>query len=185
HFYRCRYVLTELIETERLYVEDLGLIVEGYKPAMTNQGIPEEMKGKDRIIFGNIHQIYDWHKDYFLGELEKCVSDPDTLAQLFIKHERRLHMYVVYCQNKPKSEYLVSEFIETFFEASRRYPDLMPKPPQQAPLSVEEQAVEVTCFVPKRCNDMMNVGRLQGFEVRRKLYHLKNNEQERQSVRFQ
>lgn len=21
------------------------------------------------------------------------------------------------------------------------------------------------CFVPKRCNDMMNVGRLQGFEV--------------------
>lgn len=22
------------------------------------------------------------------------------------------------------------------------------------------------CFVPKRCNDMMNVGRLQGFEVR-------------------
>ncbi|KAI4896541.1 hypothetical protein NFI96_034134, partial [Prochilodus magdalenae] len=26
------------------------------------------------------------------------------------------------------------------------------------------KAVEVMCFVPKRCNDMMNVGRLQGFE---------------------
>lgn len=26
------------------------------------------------------------------------------------------------------------------------------------------------CVVPKRCNDMMNVGRLQGFEVRRVLY---------------
>ncbi|KAK7915713.1 hypothetical protein WMY93_011474 [Mugilogobius chulae] len=114
------YVLTELIETERLYVDDLGLIVEGYMAAMTNQGIPEEMKGKDRIIFGNIHQIYDWHKDYFLGELEKCVSDPDSLAQLFIKHERRLHMYVVYCQNKPKSEYIVSEFIDTFFEDLRQ-----------------------------------------------------------------
>lgn len=25
--------------------------------------------------------------------------------------------------------------------------------------------MEVMCFVPKRCNDMMNVGRLQGFEV--------------------
>lgn len=32
-------------------------------------------------------------------------------------------------------------------------------------LSVEQKAVEVMCFVPKRCNDMMNVGRLQGFEV--------------------
>lgn len=31
---------------------------------------------------------------------------------------------------------------------------------------LHQKAVEVMCFVPKRCNDMMNVGRLQGFEVR-------------------
>lgn len=31
--------------------------------------------------------------------------------------------------------------------------------------SLKQKAVEVMCFVPKRCNDMMNVGRLQGFEV--------------------
>ncbi|CAG06763.1 unnamed protein product [Tetraodon nigroviridis] len=110
------YVLSELIETERLYVEDLGLIVKW--PPMASQGVPEDMRGKDRMVFGNIHQIYDWHKDYFLGELEKCLADPDSLAQLFIKHERRLHMYVVYCQNKPKSEHIVSEFIETYFEVS-------------------------------------------------------------------
>lgn len=184
------YVLTELIETERLYVEDLGLIVEGYMTTMANQGIPEDMKGKDRILFGNIQQIYDWHKDNFLGELEKCVGDPDSLAQLFIKNERRLHMYVVYCQNKPKSEYIVSEYIETFFEDLRQQlghrlqlNDLLIKPVQRimkyqlllkdflkyyskAGRDVEElqRAVEVTCFVPKRCNDMMNVGRLQGFE---------------------
>ncbi|XP_042257545.1 rho guanine nucleotide exchange factor 25 isoform X8 [Thunnus maccoyii] len=184
------YVLTELIETERLYVEDLGLIVQGYMASMTNQGVPEDMKGKDRIVFGNIHQIYDWHKDYFLGELEKCVGDPDSLAQLFIKHERRLHMYVVYCQNKPKSEHIVSEYIETYFEDLRQQlghrlqlNDLLIKPVQRimkyqlllkdflkyynkAGRDVEElqRAVEVMCFVPKRCNDMMNVGRLQGFE---------------------
>uniref|UniRef100_A0A665VVK7 Rho guanine nucleotide exchange factor 25 n=1 Tax=Echeneis naucrates TaxID=173247 RepID=A0A665VVK7_ECHNA len=185
-----RYVLTELIETERLYVEDLGLIVQGYMVTMTNQGIPEDMKGKDRIVFGNIHQIYDWHKDYFLAELEKCVGDPDSLAQLFIKHERRLHMYVVYCQNKPKSEHIVSEYIETYFENLRQQlghrlqlNDLLIKPVQRimkyqlllkdflkyyskAGRDVVElqRAVDVMCFVPKRCNDMMNVGRLQGFE---------------------
>ncbi|XP_040890543.1 rho guanine nucleotide exchange factor 25 isoform X2 [Toxotes jaculatrix] len=184
------YVLTELIETERLYVEDLGLIVQGYMATMANQGVPDDMKGKDRIVFGNIHQIYDWHKDYFLGELEKCVGDPDSLAQLFIKHERRLHMYVVYCQNKPKSEHIVSEYIETYFEDLRQQlghrlqlNDLLIKPVQRimkyqlllkdflkyygkAGRDVEElqRAVEVMCFVPKRCNDMMNVGRLQGFE---------------------
>ncbi|XP_047440142.1 rho guanine nucleotide exchange factor 25 isoform X2 [Mugil cephalus] len=184
------YVLTELIETERLYVDDLGLIVQGYMSTMASQGVPEDMRGKDRIVFGNIHQIYDWHKDYFLGELEKCVGDPDSLAELFIKHERRLHMYVVYCQNKPKSEHIVSEYIETYFEELRQQlghrlqlNDLLIKPVQRimkyqlllkdflkyyskAGRDVEElqKAVEVMCFVPKRCNDMMNVGRLQGFE---------------------
>lgn len=33
-------------------------------------------------------------------------------------------------------------------------------------LPVSQQAVEVMCFVPKRCNDMMTLGRLRGFEVR-------------------
>ncbi|KAF6732153.1 Rho guanine nucleotide exchange factor 25 [Oryzias melastigma] len=184
------YVLTELIETERLYVEDLGLIVQGYMSMMSSQGVPEDLRGKDRIVFGNIQQIYDWHKEYFLGELERCVDNPDSLAKLFIKHERRLHMYVVYCQNKPKSEHVVSEYIETYFEDLRQQlghrlqlNDLLIKPVQRimkyqlllkdflkyyskAGRDVEElqNAVEVMCFVPKRCNDMMNVGRLQGFE---------------------
>ncbi|XP_062871070.1 rho guanine nucleotide exchange factor 25 isoform X1 [Trichomycterus rosablanca] len=184
------YVLTELIETEKLYVEDLGLIVEGYMATINTKGVPEDMKGKDKIVFGNIHQIYDWHKDYFLGELEKCVEEPERLAQLFIKHERRLHMYVVYCQNKPKSEHIVSEYIDTYFEELKQQlghrlqlNDLLIKPVQRimkyqlllkdflkyytkAGMNTEdlEKAVEVMCFVPKRCNDMMNVGRLQGFE---------------------
>ncbi|XP_071990963.1 rho guanine nucleotide exchange factor 25 isoform X3 [Engystomops pustulosus] len=184
------YVLMELIETEKMYVEDLGQIVEGYMATMNAQGIPEDMKGKDKIVFGNIHQIYDWHKDYFLGELQKCLEDPDRLAQLFIKHERRLHMYVVYCQNKPKSEHIVSEYIDTYFEELRQQlshrlqlNDLLIKPVQRImkyqlllkdflkyyskagqDTTELEKAVEVMCFVPKRCNDMMNLGRLQGFE---------------------
>uniref|UniRef100_A0A9J7XML8 Rho guanine nucleotide exchange factor 25 n=1 Tax=Cyprinus carpio carpio TaxID=630221 RepID=A0A9J7XML8_CYPCA len=166
------------------------IILKGYMATMNAKGVPEDMKGKDKIVFGNIHQIYDWHKDYFLGELEKCVAEPERLAQLFIKHERRLHMYVVYCQNKPKSEHIVSEYIETYFEELKQQlghrlqlNDLLIKPVQRimkyqlllkdflkyytkAGMDTEEleKAVEVMCFVPKRCNDMMNVGRLQGFE---------------------
>ncbi|XP_038234664.1 rho guanine nucleotide exchange factor 25 isoform X10 [Dermochelys coriacea] len=184
------FVLTELVETEKMYVEDLGQIVEGYMATMRARGVPEDMEGKDKIIFGNIHQIYDWHKDYFLKELEKCLHNPDLLAQLFVKHERRLHMYVVYCQNKPKSEHIVSEYIDSYFEELKQelghrlqLNDLLIKPVQRimkyqlllkdflkyyskAGMDTEqlEKAVEVMCFVPKRCNDMMNVGRLQGFE---------------------
>lgn len=27
-------------------------------------------------------------------------------------------MYIVYCQNKPKSEHIVSEYIDTYFEVN-------------------------------------------------------------------
>ena len=35
---------------------------------------------------------------------------------MFTNAERKLQMYVVYCQNKPKSEFIVSEHIDTYFE---------------------------------------------------------------------
>lgn len=57
---------------------------------------------------------------YFLAEIEKCGEEPERLGKLFRKYERRLNMYVVYCQNKPKSEYLVSEYMDTFFEVNRQ-----------------------------------------------------------------
>uniref|UniRef100_A0A8C0BQ14 non-specific serine/threonine protein kinase n=1 Tax=Buteo japonicus TaxID=224669 RepID=A0A8C0BQ14_9AVES len=170
-------------------VNFLGLL-QGYMALMKEDGVPDDMKGKDKIVFGNIHQIYDWHRDFFLGELEKCLEDPEKLGSLFVKHERRLHMYIVYCQNKPKSEHIVSEYIDTFFEDLKQrlghrlqLTDLLIKPVQRimkyqlllkdflkyskkANLDTTEleRAVEVMCIVPKRCNDMMNVGRLQGFD---------------------
>uniref|UniRef100_A0A8B9C1M0 non-specific serine/threonine protein kinase n=1 Tax=Anser brachyrhynchus TaxID=132585 RepID=A0A8B9C1M0_9AVES len=172
-----------------LTVSFLGLL-QGYMALMKEDGVPDDMKGKDKIVFGNIHQIYDWHRDFFLGELEKCLEDPEKLGSLFVKHERRLHMYIVYCQNKPKSEHIVSEYIDTFFEDLKQrlghrlqLTDLLIKPVQRimkyqlllkdflkyskkANLDTTEleRAVEVMCIVPKRCNDMMNVGRLQGFD---------------------
>ncbi|XP_044927739.1 rho guanine nucleotide exchange factor 25 isoform X2 [Mustela putorius furo] len=135
---RSMYVLSELVETEKMYVEDLGQIVEGYMATMAAQGVPESLRGRDRIVFGNVQQIYEWHRDYFLEELQRCLNDPDWLAQLFIKHERRLHMYVVYCQNKPKSEHVVSEFGDSYFEELRQQlghrlqlSDLLIKPVQR------------------------------------------------------
>ncbi|XP_064420011.1 kalirin RhoGEF kinase b [Latimeria chalumnae] len=183
------FVLNELVNTEKDYVRDLGIIVEGFMKKIKERGIPEDMEGKDKIVFGNIHQIYDWHRDFFQGELEKCLQEHERLAQLFIKHERRLHMYVLYCQNKPKSEYIVAEYDEYFeevkLEINQRLniSDFLIKPIQRITkyqlllkdflkntekagldCSDIEKAVELMCLVPKRCNDMMNLGRLQGFE---------------------
>uniref|UniRef100_G3P0P7 Kalirin RhoGEF kinase a n=1 Tax=Gasterosteus aculeatus TaxID=69293 RepID=G3P0P7_GASAC len=183
------FVLNELIQTEKDYVKDLGIVVECFMKKIEEKGVPDDMKGKDKIVFGNIHQIYDWHRDFFVGELEKCLEDHEHLPELFIKHERRLHMYVIYCQNKPKSEFIVAEY-DTFFDAIQQesqsrftISDFLIKPIQRitkyqlllkdflkysskAGIDCEqiEKAVDLMSQVPKLCNDMMNLGRLQGYE---------------------
>ncbi|XP_048454980.1 rho guanine nucleotide exchange factor 25-like [Rhincodon typus] len=184
-----KYVLNELVQTEKIYVKDLRAVVEGYMKKMEEKGIPDDMKGKDKIIFGNLQQIYDWHNNYFAGQLDECLQEPEYLAKLFIKHERRLDMYAVYCQNKPKSEHIVVEY-DAYFEEVKldlgetfSLSDYLIKPVQritkyqlllkdflkyseQAGLECSEiaKAVDVMYQVPKRCNDMMNLGRLEGFK---------------------
>ncbi|BFZ15658.1 hypothetical protein BsWGS_18696 [Bradybaena similaris] len=185
-----QYVVQELYDTEKDYVKDLASIVEGYMAYMRDNPLPDEMEGKDKIVFGNIHQIYDWHKETMLAELEKCLTNPARVGSIFIRYERRLYMYVKYCENKPKSEYIVSEFLDTFFEEVRQklghrlmLPDLLIKPVQRIMRyqlllkdivkyteKAEEdptelrKALRVMCVVPKAANDMMQVGRLQGFD---------------------
>ena len=62
------FVIRELVETERDYVHHLGLVVDGYMAQLQHPQptvlVPEELRnGKDKIIFGNIQAIYEWHKE--------------------------------------------------------------------------------------------------------------------------
>lgn len=62
-----QYVLKELIDTEEAYVRDLSMIVDGYMTVMKDPDceiqMPDDLRdGKDKLVFGNIEAIYDWHK---------------------------------------------------------------------------------------------------------------------------
>ena len=73
----------------------------------------------------------------FSKEINLGLEDPNHIAQIFKRYERRLHMYVKYCENKPKSEYLVAEYFEYFEELRAKLghklqlPDLLIKPVQR------------------------------------------------------
>jgi len=146
---------------------------------------------------------------FFQKNLEKSIENPVDLGNLFKKYDRKFQMYVVYCQNKPKSEFIVSEYIDSYFEVSSinkakiiifislsqeirlklgfklRLTDLLIKPiqrltkyhilleailkySQRAALKEEAEAISkafhVMTVVPNQANDMMDIGRLQGFE---------------------
>lgn len=63
-----QFVIRELVDTERDYVSDLKQIVEGYMALMRNPEceilLPEDLRGgKDKMVFGNIEAIYEWHRE--------------------------------------------------------------------------------------------------------------------------
>lgn len=61
------YAIKELLNTERDYVNDLAILIEKYMEAIKQKEVPlppEMEEGKTKIVFGNIQQIYEWHKRY-------------------------------------------------------------------------------------------------------------------------
>ncbi|XP_008211520.1 guanine nucleotide exchange factor DBS isoform X2 [Nasonia vitripennis] len=105
------HVLTELVETERIYVAELGSIIKGYKMEMNNEAlahlVPAPLVGKGDVLFGNLEDIYLFHRDTFLRDLENCISNTELVALCFVqRREIFFRLYSYYCQNIPRSERL-------------------------------------------------------------------------------
>ncbi|XP_035189932.1 probable guanine nucleotide exchange factor MCF2L2 isoform X7 [Oxyura jamaicensis] len=116
---RRSHIINELIETERVYVEELQSIIEGYASEMDNPSlvhlIPSTLQNKKEILFGNLLEIYEFHNRIFLKELENCIENPELLARCFLKRKEDLQIYEKYCQNKPRSEALWRQCGDSIF----------------------------------------------------------------------
>ncbi|XP_032049265.1 probable guanine nucleotide exchange factor MCF2L2 isoform X2 [Aythya fuligula] len=116
---RRSHIINELIETERVYVEELQSIIEGYASEMDNPNlvhlIPSTLQNKKEILFGNLPEIYEFHNRIFLKEIENCIENPELLARCFLKRKEDLQIYEKYCQNKPRSEALWRQCGDSIF----------------------------------------------------------------------
>uniref|UniRef100_A0A6Q2XD14 Mcf.2 cell line derived transforming sequence-like a n=1 Tax=Esox lucius TaxID=8010 RepID=A0A6Q2XD14_ESOLU len=105
-----RHVMNELLETERAYVEELLCVLQGYAAEMDNPAmahlIPGPLLNKKDVLFGNMPEIYQFHKRTFLRELETYMEVPELVGQCFLERMGDLQIYEKYCQNKPRSESL-------------------------------------------------------------------------------
>ncbi|XP_033936512.1 guanine nucleotide exchange factor DBS isoform X7 [Pseudochaenichthys georgianus] len=116
---RRRHIMTELIETERLYVEELQSIMEGYFAELDNSElshlIPPTLENKRDVLFGNLPAIYEFHNRTFLRELENCAEKPELVGTCFLKRKEELQVYEKYCQNKPRSEVIWRQCGDSLF----------------------------------------------------------------------
>ncbi|OXB60226.1 hypothetical protein ASZ78_001185 [Callipepla squamata] len=119
------HVINELIETERVYVEELFTVLTGYRAEMDNPAMvilmPPVLRNRKDVLFGNMPEIYDFHNKIFLHSLESCLGAPERVGFCFLDRREDFQMYEKYCQNKPRSESLWRQCSEsTFFQECQR-----------------------------------------------------------------
>ncbi|KAL5288815.1 MCF2L family protein [Megaselia abdita] len=112
------HVLTELLETERIYVSEMSSILKGYRDQMQSEElvhlVPASLQGKEDVLFGNLHELYKFHSEVFLKDLEKCISTTELVALCFVQRRDTFYrLYSFYCQNIPRSERLRETLVDT------------------------------------------------------------------------
>jgi hypothetical protein len=121
------HVLSELIETEKFYVSELLSVITGYKLEVKSEEmqhlVTPGLADKINIIFGNLDEIYSFHGNIFLQDLENCISSTDLVALCFVqRRDTFFRLYSCYCQNIPRSEQLRETLVDSnmFFQACQR-----------------------------------------------------------------
>uniref|UniRef100_A0A8D0CKE4 MCF.2 cell line derived transforming sequence n=1 Tax=Scleropages formosus TaxID=113540 RepID=A0A8D0CKE4_SCLFO len=119
------HVMKELIETERVYVDELLSVLLGYRAEMDNPALvdllPPVLRSKKEVLFGNMPEIYTFHSRFFLHDLEGCLDSPEGVGACFLQRREQFHVYERYCQNKPRSEALWRQCSDSaFFQECQR-----------------------------------------------------------------
>ncbi|XP_059472007.1 puratrophin-1-like isoform X2 [Neocloeon triangulifer] len=112
-------IMREMIQTERDYVRALEYVIEHYIPELLRDDIPQALRGQRNVVFGNIEKICEFHRHFFLLELEKCEKRPLAVANIFLKYEDKFYLYALYNKNKPKSDCLLIDYGAAFFRAKQ------------------------------------------------------------------
>uniref|UniRef100_A0A8C1T2X7 MCF.2 cell line derived transforming sequence a n=1 Tax=Cyprinus carpio TaxID=7962 RepID=A0A8C1T2X7_CYPCA len=120
-----QHVMKELIETERIYVEELLAVLLGYRAEMDNPSLapllPTSLRNKRDVLFGNLPDIYNFHSSVFLQDLESCLESPEAVGACFLERKEHFHLYECYCQNKPRSDSLWRQFSDCpFFQECQK-----------------------------------------------------------------
>ncbi|XP_070843076.1 pleckstrin homology domain-containing family G member 3 [Chaetodon trifascialis] len=101
-------VVMEIIETERMYVRDLRMIVEDYLGHIIDQCDLSIRPEHVCALFGNIEDIYEFNSE-LLQDLDLCDNDPVAVARCFVMKSEYFEIYTQYCTNYPNSVAALTE----------------------------------------------------------------------------
>ncbi|XP_064335087.1 pleckstrin homology domain-containing family G member 4B isoform X1 [Camelus dromedarius] len=191
---RLQHIVAEMIFTEREYVRSLGYVIDNYFPEVERTDLPQDLRGKCGVIFGNWEKLYTFHRQHFLQELERCRHCPLDVGRGFLRHEEQFGLYALYSKNKPRSDALLCTHGNAFFKDKQRelgdrmdlasyllkpvqrlgkyallLRDLVKEashcPTREQELGELRAAEDVVCFQLRHGNDLLAMDALRGCDV--------------------
>ena len=78
-------ILEELIKTEETYVKNLWIGINNYGKIFERKDLRPGLRGKKYVLFGNIEQIAEFHRDEFLPMLQR---NKQNLKRIFDEFQR-------------------------------------------------------------------------------------------------
>ena len=98
-------MIAELLNTEKLYISDLAVIIDKYVDPFPIEGTPESILHLKREIFSNISDIHIFHNNVFLPTLLDANNNVNELADAFSRFKHRIEeLYIVFCRERKESE---------------------------------------------------------------------------------
>uniref|UniRef100_A0A914LVJ9 Uncharacterized protein n=1 Tax=Meloidogyne incognita TaxID=6306 RepID=A0A914LVJ9_MELIC len=185
--------MKELLKSEADYIEDMRRCIDIYLFAYKTAGsmCPLAIRGKEREIFGNIEELYQFHSKIFLSELYSYEQNPEDVGYCFIAWMEKLkELYADYCLNKEENNFLIClpEAISMFSEIREQHnlelcqdlQSLVIKPVQRitkyhvllkelfkhSTKNTKEikNAYEIVLSIPKLANDRMHLKSFEDYQ---------------------
>jgi hypothetical protein len=110
-------------------VRTLHAGIKNYYEKMDTEILPRQLMGQKFRIFGNIENIYRFHKEEFLPKLAECNEDIELISETFTYFIQNdyFYGYVLYAINSKKSEVICNNNV-AFFSVST-FPSKLSKLP--------------------------------------------------------
>uniref|UniRef100_A0A672LYW7 Pleckstrin homology domain containing, family G (with RhoGef domain) member 4 n=1 Tax=Sinocyclocheilus grahami TaxID=75366 RepID=A0A672LYW7_SINGR len=144
------HIVDEMVTTEREYVRSLRYIIDNYFPEMERADLPQDLRGKRSVIFGNLEKLVDFHSQYFLKELESCCNHPLRVSHCFLRHVREFRsVFFSYISQSINSNYLIKEVSEV----------------QEQELTYLRAATEMVKFQLRHGNDLLAMDAIRDCDV--------------------
>ncbi|KAK0400679.1 hypothetical protein QR680_015389 [Steinernema hermaphroditum] len=110
------------LTTELAYVRELQAVVcyylRRFEDPENQDMIPDPIRGKSQLVFGNICDIIQFHNKHVLSEMLSSTDCAIKLCKCIVSYRNKfLELYLAYCQNKRTTDCIRQKYVdkEPFF----------------------------------------------------------------------